>query len=463
MLPDDVLLGIFSSYLGECLTIQKMAEGWQLLVHVCRRWRIVVFGSPRHLDLHIVCTISTPARDTLDSWPALPLTVEYPGDYPTGNADNIVAALERRDRVHKIYLIDVPSSDLEIFIAALQEPFPELTDLRLESDDKTVVVPDSILGGSSPRLRLLVLSRIQFLGLPKLLLSATHLHGLILSNTPHSGYFSPDAMVATLSTLTSLDYFVIGFQSPRSCPNPANRRLPPPARSVLPLLTYFEYKGVSEYLEDIVARIDAPRLDCLRITLFNDIIIDTPQFVQFISRTPMSRAPEKAYIIVRDSAASVHLSLKTSAYMDINVKILCRGLNWQLSSLEQACTSCLPSLSGLEDLRFLKDSHLPPYLKNNIGSNLWLDLLHPFTAVKNLYLSEEFSPHIGPVFQELVEGRTTEVLPALQNIFLEGFESPGSVQEGIGQFVAARQVAGHPIAISRWTNPELDIVRPDWD
>jgi hypothetical protein len=399
----------------------------------------------------------------LDAWPALPLTVEYPGDYPTGSVDNIVAALERRDRVHKIYLIDVPSSDLEISIAALQEPFPELTDLRLESDDKTVVVPDSILGGSAPRLRLLVLSRVQFSGLSKLLLSATHLYGLILSNIPHSGYFSPDAMVATLSTLTSLEYLEIGFQSPRSCPDPASRRLPPSTRSVLPLLTYFEYKGVSEYLEELVARIDSPRLDYLRITLFNDIIIDTPKFAQFISRTPTSRAPEKAYIVVRDSAASVHLSSQVPDDMNINVKILCRGLNWQLSSLEQVCSSCLPSLSGLQDLRFLKDSHLPPYLKNNSDNNLWLDLLHPFAAVKNLYLSEEFAPHIGPVFQELVEGRTTEVLPALQNIFLEGFETSGSVQEGIRQFVVARQVTDHPIAISRWTNPELDIVRPDWD
>ena len=35
-------------------------------------------------------------------------------------------------------------------------------------------------------------------------------------------------------------------------------------------------------------------------------------------------------------------------------------------------------------------------------------------------------------------------------MFLEGLESSEPVQEGIGKFVAARQVASRPIAVSRW-------------
>ena len=41
-------------------------------------------------------------------------------------------------------------------------------------------------------------------------------------------------------------------------------------------------------------------------------------------------------------------------------------------------------------------------------------------------------------------------IPTLQNIFLEGHPSSGPVQEGIGQFVATRQVTRHPVAVSRW-------------
>ncbi|KAF8495477.1 hypothetical protein F5888DRAFT_1635540 [Russula emetica] len=85
-----------------------------------------------------------------------------------------------------------------------------------------------------------------------------------------------------------------------------------------------------------------------------------------------------------------------------------------------------------------------------IENTLWLQLLLPFTAVKKLYLSEGFAPGIAATLQELVGGRITEVLPSLQNIFVEKFEPSGPLQENIGQFVAARQLSGHPIAISDW-------------
>ena len=51
-------------------------EGWQLLVHVCRRWRNVVFGSPRRLNLQLRCTHETPVKDKLDVWPSLPLIIK---------------------------------------------------------------------------------------------------------------------------------------------------------------------------------------------------------------------------------------------------------------------------------------------------------------------------------------------------------------------------------------------------
>jgi hypothetical protein len=62
-----------------------------------------------------------------------------------------------------------------------------------------------------------------------------------------------------------------------------------------------------------------------------------------------------------------------------------------------------------------------------------------------------------PALLELVGRRTTEVLPALQNIFLEKLRPSGPVQEGIRQFVAARQVTGHPTAVFHWDNPDRDM------
>ena len=460
MLPDDVLLEIFDIYVNKNgdKFFKRNIEEWQTLVHVCRRWRSVVFGSPRRLNLRLVCTSVTPARDTLDLWPSLPLVIQY---MDSTEDDEILAVLERSDRVVNICLNDVDGSNLENVLAAMQVPFPELTRLNLLSDDGMVsVLPDSFLGGSAPRLEYLWLDRIPFPGLSKLLLSATHLVNLHLVKIPHSGYISPEVMVTALSTLTSLEHLSLQFESPLSLPDRANRRMPPPTHSVLPALISFWFQGVCEYLEDVVTRIIVPRLNRLYITLFNQIVFDTPQFIQFISRSPALETFKKAVVVFKRDDASIDLSSsQTSHYRELCVRIPCMELDWQVSSMEQVCASCLPLLSMLEDLYIYESPYLQPVWKDNIENMLWLELLQPFPAVKNLYLSEEFARHIVPALQELIGGRATEVLPALQNIFLEELQPSGAVQGGIQQFVATRQVSSHPIAVSRWENSKQDIAR----
>ena len=167
-----------------------------------------------------------------------------------------MAVLKRIDRVHNIKLREISSLHLEKVLAAMQVQFPVLTDLMFESYDKTEsvpLVPDSFLGGSAPRLKTLCLRAIPFPGLLKLLLSAANLVEIYLWNIPHSGYFSPEAMVTALSALTSLWSLWLGFQSPRSCPG---RRLPFMQPCVLPVLDCIIFKGISEYLGDLVARIN---------------------------------------------------------------------------------------------------------------------------------------------------------------------------------------------------------------
>jgi hypothetical protein len=62
----------------------------------------------------------------------------------------------------------------------------------------------------------------------------------------------------------------------------------------------------------------------------------------------------------------------------------------------------------------------------------------------------EFSPHITNALQLLVGESVMEVLPTLENVFIEGFRPSGPVHEVIKDFVTARQLADHPITISRW-------------
>ena len=75
-------------------------------------------------------------------------------------------------------------------------------------------------------------------------------------------------------------------------------------------------------------------------------------------------------------------------------------------------------LSTIEDL-YIDHRYKELVWKNDsIEDTLWLGLLLPFTAVNNLYLSEKFALGITDALQEIV-GRITEVLPSLQNIFVE--------------------------------------------
>jgi hypothetical protein len=188
-------------------------------------------------------------------------------------------------------------------------------------------------------------------------------------------------------------------------------------------------------LDDLVAHIDAPLLKELGITFFNQILFDTPQLVLFINRTSALKAPERARVIfIGITRSMIKLSSRASVYGDLSVAILCEDTDWQVSALEQVCT-CLPFLSTVEGLYI--DAILSNW-QDNIENALWLELLQPFTAVKDLYLSKTFEPHIMPSLQELVGERTTEVLPTLQNIFLEGRETSGPVQ------------ASQPITVTRW-------------
>ena len=163
---------------------------------------------------------------------------------------------------------------------------------------------------------------------------------LDLWTIPHSGYFSPEAMVTGLSVLTSLESLVIEFESPRSRPDRKSRRPPPPTRTLLPVLTQLGFKGVNEYLEDLVARIDAPLLDKLTITFFHQLIFDTPQLTQFISRTPKFKAHDEARVVF--SNWDVTVTLPQTFDGELKLGISCRQSDWQLSSLAQVCSSSFP-------------------------------------------------------------------------------------------------------------------------
>jgi len=454
-LPDDALLEIFKFYVGQ----NYHANSWHTLVHVCREWRYVVFASPHWLHLELRCTNKSPAKKLLDIWPALPIVIDACiTDSRRSDVTNIIAALKRHDLVCRINIWRVPNSLLKS--AAMKKRFPELTYLELVSmEENAPVIPNSFLGGSAPRLQ-----SLEFRGIPclfpafgKLLLSATDLVTLRLLDIPNSGTISPDLIVTTLSTLTRLQEFSIDFRSPRSRADRERRHpsLLKRLRLVLPSLAEFRFKGDSEYLEDIVGRIDAPALDRVTITFFDQLFSDTPLLRDFFGRTEVFREPPRAEISVH--RASIEFSLfqfeETVVYcMPVLLVTISSSLaGWQVSSLAQFCSSSLPPLPTLGRLSIhgytckcrYDDFRVPGAMERS----QWLELLRPFVTVEDLVIDTEIASRVAPALQELTGNAMTEALPALRRVFVDHFYLTVPIRDAFAPFITARQLSGHPVAL----------------
>ena len=465
-LPDVTLLEIFDFYLEEGYDIE-LIDGWHGLVHVCRRWRNVVFSSPRRLNLQLLCKPGRPVTEMLNIWPELPVVVYYNRIPGMEETDNVIAALKLKESVSKIDLTVNSRSELEPrakwekIAAVMQDPFPMLEDVALQwHHPMTPVISDSFLGGSAPCLRSLFLGGFVFPALQNLLLSATNLVYLCLWDIPNSGYIAPEAMVTNISVLTRLQSLSLWFRSPLARPDRASQLLPPLTRTLLPSLILLDFKGVTEYLEDLLAQIDVTSLESTHVTFFNQLVFDILQFPDLIRRTKMSELLDQVDVILGKSSITAICSPKgasTGSPM-LELKISCGTSDWQLSALAQVCNSCLPALPSLECLRIRVSRYLSSHWEDDMENTQWLELLHPFVTIKDLYLSKKVAPHVASALQELSEGRVTEVLPALQSIFIDGLQTSGLVQEVYQKFVTARgrQVSSSPVAIRHWVREQED-------
>ncbi|KAI0252574.1 hypothetical protein BJV78DRAFT_344935 [Lactifluus subvellereus] len=223
-LPDELLLKIFSlDRLVSMSLSQSRPWEWHRLVHVCRRWRYIIFDSPLSLDLRLFCTYGTPVKNNLDCWPGLPIVVRYlafssPSPLPKAAADedNIIAALQHPDRILAIQL-NVTTPLLERLATLARQPFPALETLELGTQTETgLVLPNESLGGPFPRLRVLHLTRIAFPALQRLLLSAENIVSLKLDALPNSVHISLEALMICLAAMTLLETLHLHFNFPIS-------------------------------------------------------------------------------------------------------------------------------------------------------------------------------------------------------------------------------------------------------
>ena len=391
-----------------------MLRIWRVLVHVCQRWRQIVFASPRRLNLQICCSRRSPARRLLHIWPALPILLSY-SSRSRSNADDAIAALEHPDRVCKVTL-RVTGSLLKMMEKVMQVPFPVLTHLEIViTPGIGHTLPREFLGGSAPSLQEIRISSVPYPSLPRLLLSASDLVYLFLWDIPPTGYISPEAIVMGLASSPRLEEFRVNFRSASSRPD---RIHPPPAsRTVLPSLTTLWFGGASEYLEGLVAQIDTPQLKSIDIRYFNQLAdFQASHLHQFIDRLALqANLIEWAKVTFHHHAISFTLSHSPHSSRPVCITILCQGIDWQVSHMSQLLSQSSVTLSKVGHLN-LTNLKLEGQLEG-MHDVEWRGLLRPFSSVKTLHVSKKFAEHVSLALETIAGGI---VLPSLGSIHLVG-------------------------------------------
>jgi hypothetical protein len=307
MLSDEMLLDVFHYYLG------AFPQFWPRLVHICRKWRRIVFASQQALRLRLFCTHGTPVAKTLDCWPALPIVVGYggsPAPYPPApeDEDDILAALKRSDRVSSIRLT-VTASLLEK-LSPIEEPFSKLEDLALlyqGSMKQTLSRPFRW----DPDLRGLHSTRIGF-PIPLQQLSSMDLVDIQFHNMVEAAYLSPEALVDTLSQMTQLRSISLHF-----LPTASFIGMPQPGSEdpvILPSLTRLNFQGMAEFLEGLVVSIYAPCLRDIEISFFDEIIFDIPKLIKFVDQIEIQKTHRQAEILFSREFC-LHLLHSTNSYV----------------------------------------------------------------------------------------------------------------------------------------------------
>ena len=395
----------------------------------------------------------------LDIWPELPIYLHNFDCQTEEGREDVAAALRLNHRVFGVRLdraSDASDAAWKSFLSLMQQPFPALTHLWVHpSMSIKNAIPHSFLRGSAPVLRDLVLTGVPFPALPELLLSATNIVCLLYDNIPLSGYISPPAMVTGLSALTRLESLSLTFRSPQDLPDREIRIPPPHTRTLLPALASLHFQGAPEYVDDLVAHLDTPLLESIMLSLFcrHREVLEISELAKFVRRADKLSLVDQASVTFTNALISVQLSKESLIGVDPKTLILdpkCNHRNVRLSYLAQFCKSCLPTLTPFECLH-IRDR--PQFTWQDVMDDpdpQWLELLRAFNTVKHLRLSKPIALRVARALRGLPVEQVTEVLPALENVFIPGLESFGSVKEAIFEFADARRVAGHPVSICDW-------------
>ena len=457
---DDVLLNIFNCYRLDEEDDWNVRLLWCKLSQVCQRWRHLIYDCASHLSMHIECTNGTPIVDTLDHLPPLPLVVDYKTKNKYSGATvlterdqiGILNAIRLHDRVRLIDL-DLPPSILYKVLALMDRHFPILEHLSLSFSAENSIhltLPKAFM---APNIRHISIPSINLSKRLRLLTSTISLVTLKLKNMQSSSYFRPRLLVARLSSLPQLEELSIEFSVPIPRPSTEMELLGEEGTPVtLPNLQILCFKGVSAYLESLVAQIRVPLLERLGITLFNQIAFVLPHLYHLINITEAFKLPTATVYFHHDEVSVVTAHHSSRQFFEpLCLRVKCKQLDWQIDCVGQICNALIPTLSAVErftlELYYRNHRRIPTELQNGaIDSTTWHELLRSFIGVEDLHIDHELLEELSRALQVDEVGSEPGFLPHLQFITAE--------DDKFTSFIHARKVVGRPVRF-RWLPPPL--------
>ena len=429
---------------------------WYKIAHVCRRWRNVVLESAAYLGISLVCTNGTPVADMLAYSPPLPLVVDYSlredSDITTEDEEGAILALKQYNRVRHVRLI-MPATSLQKFIVAMDDEYPILQYLIIwnPAEGNLDQIPALIFPETLQAPHLCHLLEFGF-ALPigsRLLMNAVGLVTLGLFMDHPSTYFQPDTLLHWLSFMPQLETLLISFDFP--VPNHEVEWLlahtPIPTPNALPNLLVFKFKGVTSYLEALVHRINAPRLEKLELEFFNQLMYSFPCLLRFLSTAENLRF-KSAQFTFNDKKVYVDVYPHEDAKMcALSIDLKSWHLDWQVSSAAQIFNSLSSVFSAVEHLALEHRVHSRSSEEHNEADRTeWRKLLNSFRNVKTLRVAEGLVEELTRCLELDDEEPPLGMFPELQELTYSGSGNTGGA---FSSFINARRDAGRPVTLLR--------------
>ena len=430
-LPPEVTTLIFSFSRATSSAITPDPLAWLRVAHVCHQWREIALNQPlfwSHIDFTKLSPVG--AAEMLARAKTAPLYLEARalGSRHWDDARFRAFREELQARVSGIrhLLISANHYHLPKTLESLISPAPTLERLSLTGEHQlTEAIPETLFGGTTPRLTCLELRNCGIFWRSPLLRGLNYLDirsPCVISLPSHSVWLD------ALDEMPQLKMLTLRRASPIASPSPFDVK-----RTVtLPFLTNFEIADSPRDCAFALAHLDLPALTCLSVKTFfcvedgNDLQEALPYIAQHAHGSQDTQPLQSVLIQGKRKGADIlawpvpsievkaHRStlLATMAPARVALSLWCKDrtrfdTHNELLGLAMAAVP----LGGLVTL-ITQDTLTPPF------ERFWLPNLQRYALLQHMRLASIVAPIFIDWLQADEGGRENPLLPSLKELVL---------------------------------------------